>query len=258
MGSPPCRIRIIAKPQGLPSPSLGSEPVTKNLLLEITVESVSAAIAAERGGANRIELCADLSVGGLTPSEQLMRETRAAINIPIFAMIRPRAGNFVYSVQELSQIRNEIALAKSCGMDGLVFGILHADGTVDVERTRELVELSRPLPVTFHRAFDETPDLYAALESVISTGAMRILTSGGKPSAVAGAGVLADLVRAAANRITILPGAGISARNLPEIVRLTGASEFHSGLGTSLPYGQSTSAAFEGGVSELALILENA
>ncbi len=226
-------------------------------LLEITVESVSSAVAAERGGADRIELCADLSVGGLTPSEQLMGETRAAIKIPIFAMIRPRAGNFVYSAQELMHMRDEIALAKSCGMNGLVFGVLHEDGTVNIEQTRELVELSRPLPVTFHRAFDETPDLAGALEAVIATGATRILTSGGKPTALAGASVLADLIRVAGDRITILPGAGINARNLQEVVRLTGASEFHSGLGTSLPYGRSTAAAFEGGVSELACILGN-
>ena len=231
--------------------------MTKNLLLEITVESVSSAIAAERGGAHRIELCADLQVGGLSPSEQLMRETRAAVKIPVFAMIRPRAGNFVYSAAELAQMRNEIALAKSCRMDGFVLGILHANGSVAIEKTRELVELARPLPVTFHRAFDETPDLRASLEAVIATGATRILTSGGKPSAVTGASVLADLVRKAANRITILPGAGINASNLPEVMRLTGASEFHSGLGTSLPYGKSTSAAFEGGVSELAVILGN-
>ena len=231
--------------------------MTTNLLLEITVESAPSAVAAERGGAHRIELCADLSVGGLTPSAELMHQTRAAIKIPIFAMIRPRAGNFVYSASELSQMQSDIALAKSRAVDGLVLGVLHPDSTVNVEQTRQLVELARPLPVTFHRAFDETPNLSAALESVIATGASRVLTSGGKSSALAGAHILAGLVRAAGNRITILPGAGINAANLPEVIRLTGASEFHSGLGTSLPYGQSTSAAFEGGVSELAVILGN-
>jgi copper homeostasis protein len=255
MCTPPCLAHIIAKPQGLPSPSFGSDPVTKSLLLEITVESASSAVAAERGGAHRIELCADLSVGGLTPSAQLMHETRTAIKIPIFAMIRPRPGNFVYSAAEFAQMQSEIALAKSCGMDGLVFGVLHSDSAVNVEQTRELVELARPLPVTFHRAFDETPNLLAALESVIATAATRILTSGGKSSALAGASVLAGLVRAAGNRITILPGAGINAANLPEVIRLTGASEFHSGLGTSLPYGQSSPAAFQGGVQELTQIL---
>jgi copper homeostasis protein len=224
-------------------------------LLEISVESLDSAVAAERGGANRIELCANLSVGGLTPSEQLMRDTRAAVRLPIFAMIRPRDENFVYIASELAHMRSEIALAKFCGMDGLVFGILHEDNTVNVEHTRELVELARPLPVTFHRAFDETPDLHAALESIISAGATRILTSGGKPNALEGARVLADLVRAANCRIKILPGGGINPTNLRKIVSLTGVSEFHSGLGSTLPYGKSSSSAFESAVRQLAELL---
>ena len=250
-----CRATPIAKPQGLPGPRHGLEPVNNNLLLEISVESLSSAVAAERGGAHRIELCEYLAVGGVTPSEQLMRDTRAAVKLPIFAMIRPRDEDFVYSGSELARMRDEISLAKSCGMDGLVFGILNPDDTINVQQTRELVGLARPLPVTFHRAFDVTPDLHTALESVIATGARRILTSGGKPSAFLGASVLGDLVRAANCRIKILPGAGINAANLSDIIRLTGASEFHSGLGTTLPYGQSSSAAFQGGVRELTEIL---
>ena len=226
-------------------------------LLEISVESLSSAIAAERGGANRIELCADLSVGGLTPSESLMRDTRAELQIPIFAMIRPRAGNFVYSTNELAQMRDEITLAKSCKMDGLVFGILHENKSIHIEQTRELVELARPLPVTFHRAFDETPDLHIALESVIATGATRILTSGGKPTALEGASALADLIRTANCRVKILPGGGINPGNLREVISLTHASEFHSGLGSTLPYGQSSSSAFESAVRELAKILSS-
>lgn len=229
--------------------------MNNNLLLEISVESLSSAVAAELGGAHRIELCEYLAVGGVTPSEQLMRDTRAAVKLPIFAMIRPRDEDFVYSGPELARMRDEISLAKSCGMDGLVFGILNPDDTVNVEQTRELVGLARPLPVTFHRAFDETPDLPKALESVIRTGAGRILTSGGKPSAFEGAPVLADLVRAANCRIKILPGAGINASNLAEVARITHASEFHSGLGSTLPYGQSSPAAFQDGVRELTQIL---
>src|SRR5215813_1609528 len=124
--------------------------MTNTPLLEISVESLASAIAAERGGANRIELCAYLAVGGVTPSEQLMRDTRAAVKLPIFAMIRPRDESFVYSASELAQMRSEIALAKSCGMDGIVLGILHRDNTINVEQARKLVELARPLPVTFH------------------------------------------------------------------------------------------------------------
>jgi len=225
-------------------------------LLEISVESLASAIAAERGGAHRIELCSDLSIGGVTPSADLMRKTRAAIKIPIFAMIRPRGGNFFYSNSELAQMRGDIDLAKSCKMDGLVFGILHADNTVDVERTRELVRIASPLPVTFHRAFDETPDLHKALEAVIQTGATRILTSGGEPTAAQGATVVSDLAAAAADRITILPGGGINTSNFAEVIRATRAREFHSGLGTTLPYGQSSEAAFSSAVSDLVSLLQ--
>jgi copper homeostasis protein len=226
-------------------------------LLEISVESLASAIAAERGGAHRIELCSDLSIGGVTPTAELMRNARAAVKVPIFAMIRPRGGNFVYSASELAQMRRDIDLAKSCKMDGLVLGILHADHTVDIEHTRELVKIASPLPVTFHRAFDETPNLPRALEAVIQTGATRILTSGGKPTAADGAAVLADLVAAATDRTIILPGGGINTSNFPEIVRVTRAREFHSGLGTTLPYGQSSEAAFSSAVSELCQMLNS-
>lgn len=226
-----------------------------SLLLEISVETLGAAVAAERGGAHRIELCSDLSVGGVTPAADLMRKTRAAVKTPIFAMIRPRGGSFVYSDSELTQMRRDIELAKSCKIDGLVLGILHADNTVDIERTRELIKIAGPLPVTFHRAFDETPNVHEALESVIKTGATRILTSGGKPTAELGAASIADLVAAAGDRITILPGGGINTSNLAGIIRATHAHEFHSGLGTTLPYGQSSEAAFFSAVHELADLL---
>ena len=225
-------------------------------LLEISVESLASAIAAERGGAHRIELCSDLSVGGVTPNAELMRSARAAVKVPIFAMIRPRGGNFFYSGSELAQMRRDIELAKYCKMDGVVLGILHADNTVDIEDTGELVKTASPLPVTFHRAFDETPDLHEALEAVIQTGATRILTSGGEPTAAQGATVVSDLAAAAADRITILPGGGINTSNFPAIVRATRAPEFHSGLGTTLPYGQSSEAAFSSAVSELVSLLQ--
>jgi copper homeostasis protein len=227
-------------------------------LLEISVESLGAAAAAERGGAHRIELCANLTVGGLTPPATLMRETRQAVRIPIFAMIRARAGDFVYPHAEFARMRREIEVAKACGMNGIVLGILKPDHTVDIDRTRELVECAKPLPVTFHRAFDETPDLHAALEAAIATGAKRVLTSGGKPNAEQGAEVLADLVAAAADLITILPGGGLNAANLAEIIRSTGAREFHSGLGSTLPYGQSSETAFESAVRELRDVLAGA
>jgi copper homeostasis protein len=224
-------------------------------LLEISVESLVAAAAAERGGANRIELCTNLTVGGLTPSPTLMRETRQAVGIPIFAMIRARHGDFVYSAAEFAHMRREIEVAKACGMNGIVLGILKPDQTVDIDRTRELVECAKPLPITFHRAFDETPDLHAAVKDVIATGAKRILTSGGKLRAVDALPELAALVAAATNCITILPGGGINSTNLAEVARTTRASEFHSGLGSTLPYGQSSPTDFESAVRELASIV---
>jgi copper homeostasis protein len=209
--------------------------VAGRFALEISVESVELAEAAARGGADRIELCAELAVGGVTPGQELMRAVRAAVQVPIFAMIRPRAGNFVYSREEFTAMRASIELAKRLEMDGAVLGLLTTGGLVDVARTRELVEIAKPLPVTFHRAFDECADQLAALEDVIRTGARRILTSGGAASAAAGAATLARLVAAAGERITILPGAGIHAGNIAEMVRTTGAREFHSGLSSVLP-----------------------
>jgi copper homeostasis protein len=229
--------------------------VPNSFLLEISVETAEAAAAAERGGAQRIELCADLALGGLTPSDQLMRRVRELVRMPIFAMIRPRAGNFVYSTEEIAQMRASIAAAKRAGMDGLVFGVLNGDRAVDVERTRELVKSAEPLPVTFHRAFDEVADLDTALEAVIETGAARILTSGGAPTAPQGLAALAKLVAAPGNRIIIVPGSGISASNVLEVARHTKAREFHSGLGTRIPYGSRDGALFEEEVRKLASLL---
>jgi len=210
--------------------------VARPFLLEISVQTVEAAQAAERGGADRIELCADLSVGGLTPTCEQLQDVRRKIRIPIFSMIRPRAGNFVYSAAEFEEMKGNVASAKECGMDGVVLGILREDRSVDVERTRELVEAARPLPVTFHRAFDECADLRGALDQVIGTGAKRILTSGGAKSALEGAVNLKDLVKAAGNSVTVLPGAGINAGNIKQVAAQTGAREFHSGLSSALPY----------------------
>jgi copper homeostasis protein len=225
--------------------------VAGRYLLEISVESAEAAAAAERGGADRLELCAELAVGGVTPGEELMRAVRAAAKLPIFVMIRPRAGNFTYTESEIAAMRASIELAKQLRMDGVVLGLLTNKGRVDVARTKELVEAAKPSPVTFHRAFDECADQVAALEDVIRTGAVRVLTSGGAASAVAGAKMLARLVAAAGGRIIILPGAGIHAGNIAEVARATRAREFHSGLSSVLTR-DASSAAFQAGVSELA------
>jgi copper homeostasis protein len=221
-------------------------------LLEISVETVGAAVAAERGGADRIELCHELAVGGLTPGAQLMRATREQVRLPIFAMIRPRGGNFVYCDAEFDSMRNDIAAAKRHGMNGMVLGILKQDRRVDVERTRELVELARPLAVTFHRAFDESVDLHESLEDVIKTGAARILTSGGVPTAPEGLARLAKLVATAGRRIIIVPGSGLNASNILRVARETKAREFHSGLSSVRSQTETDGVPFEAEVRRLA------
>jgi copper homeostasis protein len=226
--------------------------MNRKSLLEISVETLEAAMAAERGGADRIELCENLSVGGVTPSAEFMCAARAQVCIPIFAMIRPRGGDFIYSAAEFAEMKRAISAAKESGMDGVVLGILRKDRRVDVVRTRELVEFAEPLPVTYHRAFDETVDLREALEEVIQSGAKRILTSGGAKSALEGAAVLAELVAAAGDLITIVPGAGITARNIEQLARQTGACEFHSGLSAALPYGSIEYKKFQEEVRKLA------
>jgi copper homeostasis protein len=226
--------------------------MNEKCLLEISVETLEAALAAERGGADRVELCGDLPVGGVTPGGALLRAVRAQVHIPVFVMIRPRAGNFVYSGTEFSEMRRSIADAKEFGMDGVVLGVLTKNHRVDIERTRELAEFAKPLPVTYHRAFDETADLDRALEDVIQSGAKRILTSGGAKNALEGAGVLAELIAAAWERIVIVPGAGVNAANIGQVGLRTKAREFHSGLSSVVPYGSKDYRKFEDEVGKLA------
>jgi copper homeostasis protein len=230
--------------------------VASGLLLEITVESLDSALAAERGGADRIELCAELSRGGLTPSITTMRTLHEELEIPVFAIIRPRAGNFVYSESEFAAMKREISMARDLGMEGVVLGILRADEFVDVERTAELVQWARPLEVTFHRAFDSTPDLVVALEDVIATGATRVLTAGGVASAPQGTETLRKLVEAAGSRLVIMPGGGLDAANIAKTVAETQAREFHSGLGSVLPYGSSNLARFEAEIHAMKALLK--
>jgi len=219
------------------------------------VQTAEAAVAAERGGAHRVELCADLAAGGLTPSEELMRQARDQVRLPIFAMIRRRAGDFVYSAKEVDRMGRDIDAARRLGMNGVVLGLLTPDRRVDVPRTKELVKFAGHLPVTFHRAFDACADLLESLEDVIGSGAARILTSGGEPTAAEGADVLASLIDVARERIAILPGGGINASNIADVAEKTGAREFHSGLGSVLAYGNEDYAAFEDEVRRLAVQL---
>ncbi|HEY1421979.1 MAG TPA: copper homeostasis protein CutC [Candidatus Acidoferrum sp.] len=229
--------------------------MNKSIVLEICVETLAAAVAAERGGADRIELCEELLAGGVTPRAELMRAVREQVKVPVFAMIRPRSGDFHFSDAEFEQMKREIEAAKAAGMNGVVFGILQRDGAVDVQRTTELVRFAQPLPVTFHRAFDELPDLLDGLEDVIATGAARILTSGGKPHVEQGIAAIATLVSASGGRIEIVAGGGIRAENLERLLRRTQVREVHAGLGTVLPYPRADHEQFEVEVRRLAEIL---
>jgi len=198
----------------------------KGFTLEVCANSVQSAINAQIAGAKRIELCENLFIGGTTPSYGCIKTTRERVDIAINILIRPRIGDFLYSDIEFEQIKNDILVAKQLGVNGIVCGILLPNGEVDTERTDELVELSKPLTFTFHRAFDFTPDPYKALEDIIKTGATHILTSGQKNKAADSVDLLYELVKKAANRVVIMPGSGINADTIKRIVN-TGANEFH-------------------------------
>jgi copper homeostasis protein len=200
------------------------------ILLEVCVETVASAVAAERGGAHRIELCSNLAVDGVTPTADLIQQVRRQTAVPMHVLIRPRAGDFCYTPSEFETMKGDIAAIKVLGVSGLVFGILDRKACIDVARTRELVQSARPLSVTFHRAFDECPDLLAALEDVVKTGADRILTTGGRKTVEEGASMLARLVTAAAGRIGILACGTIRESNVRKIVEATGVREVHASL----------------------------
>jgi copper homeostasis protein len=206
---------------------MNKDKSTKNILIEVCVDTLASALAAQTGGASRIELCSALSEGGLTPSSGTIAQARQLLTIGIFVMIRPRTGNFVYSKDDFNTMLLDIKTARELGAAGIVAGILNPDSSVDVERTIKLVKAARPLPFTFHRAFDLIPDPIKAMEEIISCGCSRILTSGQLPTAIEGKELIRKMIQLAGDRIIILPGSGISDHNVAELVSETGAKEVH-------------------------------
>lgn len=200
---------------------------TRSALLEVCVTTVASARAAERGGADRIELCSNLAAGGVSPPPALLASVLRALSIPVHVLVRPRPGDFVFTAAEFDRMCEEVEHARSAGAAGVVTGILLPDGRVDVARTRMLTELARPLHVTFHRAFDETPDVFRALEDVIRAGADTVLTSGGAPDILTGSITLARLRQRADTRLQIMAGGGLRVSNLAEFVRLAGVTCLH-------------------------------
>ena len=191
------------------------------------MDSVESALAAERGGARRLELCDALFDGGTTPSAGMIAACRDRVAIPLFVIIRPRGGGFVYSEPELDVMRRDIVAARGLGADGVVIGVLRRDGRVDEDQTRSLVGVAGDLSVTFHRAFDFAPDPSAAMETLISAGITRVLTSGGALTAREGVATLASLVTRAGDRLVVMAGGGVREENVKEIVDGSGVREVH-------------------------------
>jgi copper homeostasis protein len=204
-------------------------------VIEIAVDSIESALAAEQGGAQRIELCSALREGGLTSSLGLVRTVRSVCSLALFTMIRPRGGDFLYTADEFRAMQEDIRIMAQEGVNGVVFGLLMQDGHVDKERTRALVELARPMEVTFHRALDMTSDPEQALEDVIACGVQRVLTSGGAPSAWAGRKLLRAMVQQASGRATIIVGGGVRPAQISRLMASTGATEFHSSMRRLMP-----------------------
>lgn len=203
--------------------------------LEIAVFSVEAALAAIDAGADRIEFCENPKEGGTTPSFGSLSALISLTTKPVFPIIRPRGGDFLYTKNEFNAMRSDVLMARKLDYPGIVIGLLNADGSIDTERTKRLVDLANPMEVTFHRAFDRCKDPFKALEDIISTGCKRILTSGQVPNAADAIPLLKKLVEQAGDRIIIMPGSGVRSNNIKEIMQATGAKEIHSSARKMLP-----------------------
>lgn len=199
-----------------------------SILLEIIATCAGDCAIIDRAGGDRIELCSALALGGLTPSAALVQRARAATSLPILMMLRPREGGFCYSAEEFRQMALDLKFGLAVGVDGFVFGCLNRNGTIDERRTAHLVKLAAGRQTVFHRAFDVTPDPLAALETLVALGVTRVLTSGQQATALAGADLIQKLVEQAAGRIEILPGAGVRAEHVAELVLCTGVTQVHA------------------------------
>jgi copper homeostasis protein len=199
-----------------------------NKQLEICVGSWQSAVAAQMGGADRIELCDNLAEGGTTPSLGMILKCKKSLTIPFFPIIRPRGGDFIFSDDEFEIMKEDVAISKELGCQGIVIGILRKDGNIDSERCAQLIDIAGGLEITFHRAFDRCSDLERGLEDIIQLGCHRVLTSGAKEYAFDGLAVLKSLVIQAGSRISIMPGSGINEQNLAQIAHETAAIEFHT------------------------------
>ncbi len=206
-------------------------------VLEIAANSLDSALAAQAGGAGRIELCTALELGGLTPSHGEIALVRERVSLPLYVLIRPRAGDFLYSEYELATMHRDIEACAALGCDGVVFGVLDAHARVDMARCRSLMAAAGIMGVTFHRAFDMTADLSSALHDVMALGVERVLSSGGASSALEGAAVIRSLIEQAEGRLVVMPGAGINATNVRALADATGAREFHASAKRALPSG---------------------
>jgi copper homeostasis protein len=197
------------------------------MIYEICVDSAAGVRAAKSAGANRVELSADLLEGGITPSRGMMRQARVTADIGLHVIVRPRGGDFLFDDDEFAIMRSDIETAKAEGADGVVIGLLTAAGEVDTVRTRELISLARPVSVTFHRAFDMTREPFKALEALIELGLDRVLTSGQEATVLEGLPMAAELVRRAESRIVVMPGGGITSRNVERIIAAAKPKEIH-------------------------------
>ncbi len=205
------------------------------VLLEVAVFTVEAAIAAIKSGADRIEFCENPNEGGTTPSHGSLQFLIQHSSIPIFPIIRPRGGDFLYTDNEFECIKNDLLYIKALGYPGAVIGLLKADGSIDKERLKILVDLAAPMQITFHRAFDRCMDPISGLEDLIQAGCSRVLTSGQVPNVMDALPLIKKLVSIAGDRIIILPGSGVRANNCKQIIAATGAKEIHSSARKSIP-----------------------